>query len=314
MTVTSFTVMIFNNRKVSCEKDIIGWRVCGGFIILKGIGMKNTLKSIILLSVVALLCACNSKTVVAPSEQSNQTVSAIEQSKVNISSNQQQNQNSDPNHLEANQTNINQQNQQSAKSGATIDSLIPEGWHILAKSKGKPEQAIGDLNKDGIDDFAIAIEGESKAKEAPPRALMIAFGKGDNQYSLSIIADKAILKADEGGVWGDPLEGISIDRGSVLISFYGGSNDRWYAKYRFRFQDHDWYLIGATLGSYFTGTMTQENGNEEDYNLLTGDYSIRKVDENDASNSKTTKGNRGKTTLLKLKDFDASGAQDQFLK
>jgi hypothetical protein len=60
--------------------------------------------------------------------------------------------------------------------------------------------------------------------------------------------------------------------------------------------------------------MTQENGNEEDYNLLTGDYSIRKVDENVASNSKTTKGNRGKTTLLKLKDFDASGDQDQFLK
>jgi hypothetical protein len=115
-------------------------------------------------------------------------------------------------------------------------------------------------------------------------------------------------------VWGDPLDGVSIDRGSLVISFYGGSNDWWYAKYRFRFQDNDWYLIGATLGSYYTGTVTPENGNEEDYNLLTGDYSIRKVDENDLSNSKTTKGSRGKTPLLKLKDFDASGDKDQFLK
>jgi hypothetical protein len=28
------------------------------------------------------------------------------------------------------------------------------------------------------------IEGESKAKEAPPRALMIAFGKGNNQLKV----------------------------------------------------------------------------------------------------------------------------------
>lgn len=39
----------------------------------------------------------------------------------------------------------------------------------------------------------------------------------------SIIADKVVLKADEGGVWGNPFESLTIDRGSVVVSDYGGS-------------------------------------------------------------------------------------------
>lgn len=195
-----------------------------------------------------------------------------------------------------------------------MTSLIPKGWGIAEKSDGTPIQAIGDLNKDEIDDIAVIIEEERGTEEqAPQRAILIAFGNGDHEYSLSIKTEKAILKADAGGVWGDPLEGISIDRGSVLISFYGGSNSRWYAKYRFRFQDQDWYLIGATLGSYHTGTTTIENADEEDYNLLTGDFTLRKADEQDSSQIITTKGNRGKAKLLKLIDFDAEGGRDQFL-
>ncbi len=192
-----------------------------------------------------------------------------------------------------------------------ISSLIPDGWHILQRAEGKPEEAEGDLNNDGINDIAIVIEETNKSIEAAPkRALMVVFGNKDKTYTLSVIAENAILKADEGGVFGDPLEGISIDRGSLLISFYGGSNWRWYRTYRFRFQDNDWYLIGATLGSYFTGNATEENADEEDYNLLTGDYITKKADEK--GNIQTTKGNRGKKELLKLKDFVANSEEIQF--
>lgn len=190
-------------------------------------------------------------------------------------------------------------------------SLIPDGWRILERVEGKPEKAEGDLNKDGIDDIAVVIEEIRESGDVTPsRMLLIAFGNNDNTYTLSVKAENAILKSDAGGVWGDPLENISIDRGSILINFYGGSNWRWYSSYRFRFQDNDWYLIGATLGTYFTGNATIDEADEEDYNLLTGDFISKKRDE--SGNVITTKGNRGKRELIKLVDFVADSEKKQF--
>ncbi|MGG3280065.1 hypothetical protein [Paenibacillus solani] len=183
-----------------------------------------------------------------------------------------------------------------------IYSLIPSGWKVLNKEE-KQTLVEGDLNKDGFNDVGAVIEEiKSQTDEAPQRALLIAFGNEDNNYRLSIIADHVILKADEGGVWGDPFDSISIDRGSLVVSHYGGSNWRWFNTYRFRYQDNDWYLIGATTGEYFTGSATEEEANEQDYNFLTGDYIIKKTDE--SGKQKTTHGNKGKKELIKLKDFN----------
>jgi len=183
-----------------------------------------------------------------------------------------------------------------------IYSLIPSGWEVLNKEE-KQALVEGDLNKDGFNDVGAVIEEiKSQTDEAPQRALLIAFGNEDNNYSLSIIADHVILKADEGGVWGDPFDSISIDRGSIVVCHYGGSNWRWFNTYRFRYQDNDWYLIGATTGEYFTGSATEEEANVQDYNLLTGDYIIKETDE--SGKQKTTHGNRGKKELIKLRDFN----------
>lgn len=185
-----------------------------------------------------------------------------------------------------------------------ISSFIPDGWHILEKNDGKFAIAEGDLNQDGIMDKAFVIEEKDKQTEeeyyAPPRSLLIAFKNEDNTYSLSIKADNAIMLRNQGGVFGDPFQDIKIERGTLLLEFYGGSNYRWYMYYRFRYQDDGWYLIGVTKGSYFTGTATMENADEDDYNLLTGDYIIKKYEDGQI---KTTKGNRGKRPLVNLKDF-----------
>jgi hypothetical protein len=77
-----------------------------------------------------------------------------------------------------------------------INSLVPSGWGVLIK--GEPVIAKGDLNKDGIMDIAAIIEQvTSETEGAPQRALLIAFGTMKESCSLSIIADKVILKADE---------------------------------------------------------------------------------------------------------------------
>ncbi|MNP85915.1 hypothetical protein D3C76_1858640 [compost metagenome] len=56
------------------------------------------------------------------------------------------------------------------------------------------------------------------------------------------------------------------------------------------------------MGTYFTGNATMENADEDDYNLLTGDYVYKRTD--DKGKVKVTKGNRGKKKLVKLSKFD----------
>lgn len=197
-----------------------------------------------------------------------------------------------------------------SETSKDIYGLIPKGWQIAEKVKGEPVIVEGDLNKDGISDIVAVIEGVSETETSSPRALLIASGNKDKTYTLSIIAKKSILRSDQGGVWGDPLESISIDRGSVVFTFYGGSNWRWYQTYRFRYQENGWYLIGATVGSYFNGEVTRENADEEDYNLLTGDYIFKKT--NESGNQITTKGNTGKKALVNLKDFVVDSEEKQF--
>lgn len=181
-----------------------------------------------------------------------------------------------------------------------VTSLIPAGWHILEHTE--PVKAEGDLNKDGIQDLAIVIEKTQEEYDAT-RSLLIAFGNKDHTFSLSTIADKVILGAQEGGGWGDPFDGIIIDRGSVVVSDFGGSSQRWYDKYRFRFQENDWYLIGVSMGwNHSIKEGTEMAFDEEDYNLLTGDYIFNKTNEN--GEEKITRGNRGKKKLVKLGEFN----------
>lgn len=188
----------------------------------------------------------------------------------------------------------------------TLEGVIPEDWTELRDADGEPVRVVGDLNKDGVQDAATVIEKAVPGEgEAPERALLIAFGKPDGSYKLSIIADHVLLRADEGGVWGDPFDGLEINRGSLVVSEYGGSNWRWYNRYRFRYQDADWFLIGMTSGTYFNGgEEPEEQATEEDYNLLTGDYIIKGHEENGKAH--VEKGNRGKKPLVKLRDFDLS--------
>ncbi|MFD1909263.1 hypothetical protein ACFTAO_05800 [Paenibacillus rhizoplanae] len=82
-----------------------------------------------------------------------------------------------------------------------------------------------------------------------------------------------------------------------MVSDYGGSNWRWYNKYRFRYQDKDWFLIGATSGSYFTGAATMDQADEDDINFF--DRTIYR-----AENGRTRKYHNEKKELGGKKAFD----------
>lgn len=181
-----------------------------------------------------------------------------------------------------------------------ITSFIPNGWNISEKCDGELAIVEGDLNKDGIIDKAFVIEEDIQLEIDPQRNLIIAFGNEDSTYTLSIRAERAIMLRYEGGGFGDPFDDIIIDRGSLLLKFFGGSSERWYMNYRFRYQNDGWYLIGATEGSFVEIDNAMDNI-EEDYNLITGDYIIRKIEDGEII---TIKGNRDKKELLNLIDFD----------
>lgn len=176
-----------------------------------------------------------------------------------------------------------------------IQDMSPEGWTVLESGGGKAIRE-GDLNKDGNNDLAFVIEGTGANGESAPRTLIVAFGP---EYSLKVEAGNAILKADEGGIMGDPFDGIEIKNSSLYLHFFGGSSWRWDYSYQFRFQDEDFYLIGATK-SFFS--INTNEGTKEDYNLLTGDYIITETSED--GNDKVTKGNYDKRNKYRLKDFN----------
>jgi len=189
----------------------------------------------------------------------------------------------------------------SSEGAKAVLKNLPQGWNVL-------NAVEGDLSKDSRKDVAAVLEGPASAEASAPRKLIILFKKTDGSYVLSAETQKAILKSDEGGVWGDPFSGISINRGSVLVNHYGGSNWRWSNCYRFRFQDGAWYLIGATEKSFNTNTKTDYV--RDDYNLLTGNHIHDASDQRGVIQSTTS--NRGINPLVKLLNFDPRSEKQQF--
>ena len=184
-------------------------------------------------------------------------------------------------------------------TGKTLQSFVPKGWKVLDK-------VDGDLNKDNLADTAAVLEQDMELKTqgydtAPERILIILFKQKDGSCKLAADADKAVLRANEGGIFGDPYDSISIKNGVLSIAFYGGSIDRWGYTYKFRYQNGGWYMIGATLYNCNIGSGEYTT---EDFNLSTGMETITKGIEGGKSTSRTV--NRGKKALVELKGFNAS--------
>ena len=183
------------------------------------------------------------------------------------------------------------------KEGKTIKSLIPAGWKLIS-------QASGDLNQDGLSDLAGVIELPDPDSSIfyPIRILFIALQAKDKLYHLSIETEKAFLDpVSGGGIYGDPFSGIEINRGSLLIQFDGGSPDlRWSQKYRFRYQDHGWFMIGVTYTAYYSPHLSDKK-TIRDHNLLTGKSILTETDEN--GKTTITPYNSGQKPLINLKDF-----------
>lgn len=180
-------------------------------------------------------------------------------------------------------------------TGNSLNDFIPKDWKIISK-------AVGDLNNDKLIDIAVVIEytidhktNDDEEWTGQPRILFVIFKNKDGTYKLSVQSANIIMRSDEGGVYGDPFEGIEYSRGSIVISSYGGSAWRWGFTDRYRFQNNGWYLIGKTELSEYTLTGESET---IDTNCLTGKQIITTVDKN--GKKKVVTRNVGKQKLSKI--------------
>lgn len=130
----------------------------------------------------------------------------------------------------------------------------------------KVQEAVGDLNKDGLQDKAIVTQDTSH--ETEPYRLQIFLATKDGGFKLYGSYDKIIIPrypdGDDGYRTGEDFSEITISKGILTINC---ELLRGYYEHKFRFQNGHFELIG------FKEVSSDGNGNifSQDYNLSTGD-------------------------------------------
>lgn len=168
------------------------------------------------------------------------------------------------------------------------DIPIPEGYTLF-------DTAMGDLDKDGIPELAVAYNTRKKTDdelEDIPRALII-YKQQQGQWQHWQQSQQALYSSRGGGMMGDPFEDMEIRRGLLIISQSGGSTWKWGHTDTYRYQDGVFYLIGYTSNA---GKLC-EYWENVDYNLSTGKMIVTKEYETcEGDDQKITK--RENETLL----------------
>ncbi|MGL5812593.1 MAG: hypothetical protein ACRCYW_04570 [Aeromonas sp.] len=144
----------------------------------------------------------------------------------------------------------------------TVLAEEPSQENINSKVIG---EAIGDLDKDGLDEKAIVLDTGLDGEIGTQRTLLI-YKKKQNKWDLWHSSQGPVLDSAHGGMMGDPFVGIEIKRGTIVIDHFGGSNRKWNYTHRYRFNGKEWNLIGATInyGAPCEGFF------EFDFNVVTG--------------------------------------------
>ncbi len=163
-----------------------------------------------------------------------------------------------------------------APEDAEVEAVEPSAPEVAAPTVAPappPVKVKDDLNGDGVADFLeVLTTTDDDDGLGFKRRLIVYSGEGADRDAW-YTADAIILSTGHGGMVGDPLEGVSIENGAIVIDHFGGSRQKWNYTHRFRWQNGDFQLIGATVVfgapcEYFV---------DFDYNLSTGNAIWKKT-------------------------------------
>ncbi|MFM7022584.1 MAG: hypothetical protein ACKOXB_06360 [Flavobacteriales bacterium] len=176
---------------------------------------------------------------------------------------------------------------------------------ITAQTPHSIASAYGNLDKDTAKEKVEVVDIDSVEERGFIRELRI-FKKDNNEWKLWYSSGNAIMASGEGGVRGDPFQGIEIKKGILLIYHEGGSSWMWSHTHKYRFQNSDFYLIGVSNSFGKNG----EHWETLDYNLLTGNAVVTLEDQawgdNDeiiVTKKSTDNFNAKQNVLISLKDI-----------
>jgi len=198
------------------------------------------------------------------------------------------------------------------KYGKSLNDFSPKNWKIT-------DTISGDLNKDGIDDFALVLgcKDSIKIKDGykHPRILLLVFKVGEHyelklQHNTLIEYELTDESGNTGGWDGDPFDGMEIVNGVLKLHFKwdirgaGGS-----IQYVVRYQSNDFYLIGATSTSGYRADIRTL-----DVNFSTRRYTFSEIDDETGFGGKYSekhkKGMLPPNNLKKLIDIKEPGTWD----
>lgn len=115
-----------------------------------------------------------------------------------------------------------------------------------------------DLNGDGTKDYILVLERESGLEmdeyDTPTnqRPLLILVRGKDKKLTEAKRNEKMVMCSQCGGIFGDPLAGITVGKNTFTVNHYGGSAWRWTADYKFNYSriDKTWQLVQIEKTSY----------------------------------------------------------------
>jgi hypothetical protein len=187
----------------------------------------------------------------------------------------------------------------------SVKKFIPKGYDTLDGGYVK-----GDLNKDGKEDFVLALRSLEEEKNSfyEGERLMIVLLQTPNGLKQVGNAKDVLMCKGCGGIFGDPWSGIQIEKGILIVDHYGGSAWRWSDTQKFRYQNEGMYLIGSTSDYFWVNSDCNGEGigdagrNYKDVNWVTGDEEVIKRKE-DCTLIEHTKKKLKRRPLQKLEEY-----------
>ncbi len=131
-------------------------------------------------------------------------------------------------------------------TGTQLSDFVAEGWEIL-------DCVELDFNQDGIVDY-VGVQEVPLDKEKDEwwndlslRVLFAIASEGQGQYRLDFQDANLIRARTEGGMMGDPFDGIEGEGTSFTTHAEGGSSDKWSESFTYTYRDGTWYLTASEI-------------------------------------------------------------------